>query len=317
MEKYIIIIILAVILYTIYKNCSTTEAFGDVSQSVGGVDDQNAINTLAQVAKSLQAGGLTVPGNLIIDGELTQKNVNMVKGPNANRYVFHTPDDNRKGLWIAPAKDDSASDWLWGYSLNLKRDGNHYLGGNLVTGGNLDIGGVTTKAVNVWHKSKDAKNRVYYENAGTSYYGSGNGNHIFRLGGDGNGSEVIIDNQGNFKLPGKLLNSQGIGIEIVAASIGSYDGPLYGPGKKTYPFNQYMTMISGHYYVHEIAAAGPMIYTKDGIWYVRNYNHGKWVDANFLLIPRSMMGGSTATNVTNGGVTGAYTEDYGSYKLKQ
>jgi len=204
MEKYLIIIILAVILYTIYKNCSTTEAFGDVSQSVVGIDDQNAINTLAQVAKSLQSGGLTVPGNLIIDGEFTQKNVNMVKGPNANRFIFHTPDDNRKGLWIAPAKDDGASDWLWGNGLNLKRDGNHYLGGN------LDIGGITTRAVNVWHQSKDAKNRVYYENAGTTYYGSGNGKHIFRLGGEGNGGEVIIDQEGSITLPGYLIRNNPI-----------------------------------------------------------------------------------------------------------
>jgi len=47
--------------------------------------------------------------------------VNIVKGPENNRHIFHTPDDDRKGLWIAPAKDDAASDWDWGKSLNITR----------------------------------------------------------------------------------------------------------------------------------------------------------------------------------------------------
>lgn len=76
MEKYIVILILAVLVYYIH-NCwveskiekffnsnKIREGFGDVAQSVGGVDDQNAINTLAQVAKKLQEGGLSLPGKL-------------------------------------------------------------------------------------------------------------------------------------------------------------------------------------------------------------------------------------------------------------
>ncbi len=83
-------------------------------------------------------GEVVIPGNLNSMGTVPRF------GPPSNKFTFHTPDDNRKGLWITPSKDDANSDWLWGYSLNLKRDGNHYLGGNLTAGGNLDIKGKLT-----------------------------------------------------------------------------------------------------------------------------------------------------------------------------
>ena len=46
------------------------ETFAGEEQSIGGVDDANSINTLAQLARKLIDGGATVPGNLTIKGEL-------------------------------------------------------------------------------------------------------------------------------------------------------------------------------------------------------------------------------------------------------
>jgi hypothetical protein len=81
MEKYLIIIILAIVLFYLHRYCVQVEVekfinsnkikedFGDVAQSVGGIDDQNAINTLAQVAKKIQEGGLTVPGVLNVQSD--------------------------------------------------------------------------------------------------------------------------------------------------------------------------------------------------------------------------------------------------------
>ena len=46
------------------------EHFAGEEQSLVGVDDANAINTLAQLARKLIDGGATVPGNMTIKGEL-------------------------------------------------------------------------------------------------------------------------------------------------------------------------------------------------------------------------------------------------------
>jgi len=67
MEKYLIIIIIIIVIYQLCCNCIQTdvkETFTN-SQSVTGIDDNNAINTLAALAKDLQSPtGVTIPGNL-------------------------------------------------------------------------------------------------------------------------------------------------------------------------------------------------------------------------------------------------------------
>ena len=47
------------------------ETFNNSEQSIGGVDDQNSINTLAQLARKLMDGGATVPGNMKINSRLS------------------------------------------------------------------------------------------------------------------------------------------------------------------------------------------------------------------------------------------------------
>jgi hypothetical protein len=72
-----------IIIYQIYlMNCrfNSIEGFEGSAQSVGGVDDTNAINTLAQIAKNLMAGGVTVPGNMNIQGDLVFPNATTIKG---------------------------------------------------------------------------------------------------------------------------------------------------------------------------------------------------------------------------------------------
>ena len=70
--KIIVLIFMILVTYQFYLlNCNkTNEPFADTQQSIGGVDDQNSINTLAQLAKQLMTGGATVPGNMTIKGEL-------------------------------------------------------------------------------------------------------------------------------------------------------------------------------------------------------------------------------------------------------
>ena len=57
-----------IVIYQFYLlNCTTSESFSNAEQSIGGVDDQNSINTLAQLARKLMEGGAKVPGNLTAD----------------------------------------------------------------------------------------------------------------------------------------------------------------------------------------------------------------------------------------------------------
>jgi len=65
----IFMIIITYLLYNIYCD-KIKENFAEAEQSIGGVDDTNSINTLAQLARKLLDGGATVPGNLTIKGEL-------------------------------------------------------------------------------------------------------------------------------------------------------------------------------------------------------------------------------------------------------
>jgi len=65
----IFMIFITYLLCNIYSD-KIKESFAEAEQSIGGVDDANAINTLAQLAKQLMAGGATVPGNLSVKGEI-------------------------------------------------------------------------------------------------------------------------------------------------------------------------------------------------------------------------------------------------------
>jgi len=71
MEKYIIIFVILATIYYIQTKLKETEGFESLpAQSVGGVDDNNAINTLAQISKQLMVGGLTIPGNMSVQGTM-------------------------------------------------------------------------------------------------------------------------------------------------------------------------------------------------------------------------------------------------------
>jgi len=65
MEKYLIIIIIIIIIVIYCLFYTQTDTFTTVSQSVTGIDDNNAINTLEALAKDLQTPDrVTIPGNL-------------------------------------------------------------------------------------------------------------------------------------------------------------------------------------------------------------------------------------------------------------
>ena len=89
MEKHLIfltIIVIFIVFYCLFcTQTDTKDTFTTVSQSVTGIDDNNAINTLAALAKDLQKpAGITIPGNLNLKNKVVlvaEDNILKLKTP--------------------------------------------------------------------------------------------------------------------------------------------------------------------------------------------------------------------------------------------
>jgi len=88
------------ILYKLYLNEVKIEGFADSPvQSLGGVDDANSINTLAQIARKLMDKGLTVPGDMSITGNTTVTGNMAVNGILSPAHsVWHTSTDGKQRI---------------------------------------------------------------------------------------------------------------------------------------------------------------------------------------------------------------------------
>jgi hypothetical protein len=75
--------------------------------------------------------------------------------------------------------------------------------GNLTVTGNTTVNGTLFMSNDRWQKSNDGKNRLHFGvNTGT-HYGSGDGNHYFRTGADGNTPDgMILNSNGNLTVTG-------------------------------------------------------------------------------------------------------------------
>lgn len=71
MNKLVYLILIGIIVYLMYNQIENKSTEGFENISLSSADDQNSVNVLAQIAKSLMAGGATVPGNLNIKDNLT------------------------------------------------------------------------------------------------------------------------------------------------------------------------------------------------------------------------------------------------------
>ena len=156
MEKYLVIIILVVLAYYVHRYCiqieiekilKTKEGFAATSGS--DADVASSINTLAQIAKDLQAGGLTVPGPLNIKAAInttgdintesainakgainTSGVINAKGGINSTGGVINTDSDiNAKGMKITKSLSlgDGTQDWGSVVSIRGGINDNGYL----------------------------------------------------------------------------------------------------------------------------------------------------------------------------------------------
>jgi hypothetical protein len=190
--KIIVIIFLMILTYQIYQlNCTVYkdnfEGFEGAQQSVGGVDDTNAINTLAQIAKNLMAGGVTVPGNMRVQGDISTGEGKV----SINNGTINLHSDGGGGLYfLKRGNPGKVEEW----------NGLHT--GNLTVNGGLRVNGNLSPAHSVWHKSTDGIDRIYYGNGNHSYYKTGD-SHFFRNRADKD--VVAIDGDGVLYAQGRNI----------------------------------------------------------------------------------------------------------------
>lgn len=164
----IILIVVVAYVFALYK----IESMGDVSTQLTQeqvkdmikqiyLTDVDAIRNLSNVATQLQAGGLTIPGNLTVQGEINIKdgNTKLLKGDGNSLRIqtttgfvdigsqndgwAHIYSDRPKFAFNKQLTDVSAEP----YSDYIK-NGNVKILGNLETGGNINTNVLTTKSVN-------------------------------------------------------------------------------------------------------------------------------------------------------------------------
>jgi len=119
MEKYLVIILVILLMYTVYQcfnlSMTTTEGFAEVATNV---DTNNSIKTLAQLAADLQSGGgLKVPGNLHVKGTMHLEGSQSI--PN---NVWHTSLDGKNRIHYAENSTTFFGS-LNGYQWKNKNDG--------------------------------------------------------------------------------------------------------------------------------------------------------------------------------------------------
>jgi len=180
MEKYLIIIGILIGLYFIYKyNESLTENFADVpTQNLGGVDDTNAINTLAQIAKQLMTGGVTVPGNINIkDGVLD------IKAAGDSGYSASFTGGNKEAPYInfMNKADGKRNGYIMGAPDKFILANNVQVGGGLTSDNNINArtGEFNTRIGGIWTApgiyAEGDKNLEVGAGSGTVFIGAANG----------------------------------------------------------------------------------------------------------------------------------------------
>jgi hypothetical protein len=145
MNKYLIMILIILVIYYLIKcwnmkveNFTQAEQPIVVEQSVTGVDNLNAINTLANIAKQLMDGGLTIPGNISVTKNVSTDSIKI------------------KNKWLMGGTGGGSGDdeWIRITDINNKA----YYGG--LAAGKLWTGDNTINGRNIFTEIDDLKTTI-------------------------------------------------------------------------------------------------------------------------------------------------------------
>ena len=305
MEKYIIILVILATIYFIQNNLKTTEGFeATATQSVYGVDDLNAINTLAQISRQLMDKGLTVPGNMTVVGRINSTSGYGTGGGwiSANGLIqIFTPDNSHwtqlfcnKGSDVLSVQDRHGNPGgitVGNIVANNALDVNAG-GGNVLK---VDAGGVHCK------RNMNIDGSLLINPAGL-YGGTINCNTLFTSSGslsvykDNNWqkSNIICGNIncgniscgnincGNITTDGLNVNGNyrvsGRGMRMFTQSVGDNAAiPVKDPGGSEYPTNIWVCSVQGirmDWGGNGPGAINQFCYQKDGKWFLRSDAEG-------------------------------------------
>ena len=160
-----------------FEDAETKEKGKIPVQNMAGIDDTNAINTLAQISRQLMAGGLTVPGDMIVQG-----NIKINFGSNTGSKITPQLLTDGKSLIV--------------------NDAPLVVNQNLTVGGGLTVGGVLSPAHSVWHTSTDGKPRLHYGNNSHTYYRTADA-HFWRNRDDQD--KMVLDHGGVLTVAGRNI----------------------------------------------------------------------------------------------------------------
>ena len=133
--KYNFILIIIIFIILLLQNKKTIEKLdntADIKQAVKDIylADIESIRNLSNIATKLQKEGLTIPGNLRVLGNMAVEGDFFLGKKEKDQWIFHTPHDDRGGLWISRVQRDGTVNWGNGLNLLTNPEGTQNLGGN-------------------------------------------------------------------------------------------------------------------------------------------------------------------------------------------
>jgi hypothetical protein len=197
------------LLYKLYADKCYREDFeGTTQNTTSGIDDTNAINTLAQIAKNLMAGGVTVPGSMGLLGNMTFNNaganfITINKGTKSDPQTIHLW--NSDSQLILVGKNDANNDYSWpGIVLDTKKSNiktNSLNTNSINVAGAINAQSVTTPKGSGYRVTTESGQSYGIWGGGGSGFASNNGLeiHTYKPDGGWQGNPLnIIGNDSNF-----------------------------------------------------------------------------------------------------------------------
>jgi hypothetical protein len=130
-------------------------------------------------------GGFNVYGNVNANNNVFQRGDTVHNG--GNNWIFHTPNDGRRTMYIAPSSAYNNQNWNWGNSLQLEPNGDVVIKGNLIMqhpNGQRWVLGMRDPnhfAINKWNEhGMLVRNdgHVWAGKAGSGFHGGGDPNWV-------------------------------------------------------------------------------------------------------------------------------------------
>ena len=287
MEKYLIILVLLASIYYIQNKLKDTEGFADApTQSLGGVDDSNAINTLAQIAKQLMNGSLTVPGTITLKGDLAFPEANTIKG-NKRLHI-----SSEEILYLLPKTNGTG---------DLVVQGNQSVGGALGVGSNLVVNNIITVANNENGNIQNPNTVTRINARGIIFGGPNNGYEansaqitagmhqadslcMVGMGKPGAGRKIDMWAEERLAIHGNLSvdgnhRVQGKGMRLFTMQVGdNAETPIKDPHGNQYKWGEWVCCVQGlrmDWGGRGPGAISQFCHQRDGWWWIRSECEGE------------------------------------------